>query len=620
MQRQNEITYMLVQQQMSATLPQRDITIFAGDPLQFVSFMRTFEHCIEERTSSYQDCLYFLEQYTRGQPRELVQSCLHMIPQQGYQTAKYRIATAYMDKAFGWPVIKAEDVQALQEFALFLRGCCNAMTEIQYMEELNIPSHMRHVIMKLPYKLRERWRSTACDIQERRGYRATFLDIVCFLENQVKVLSHPLFGDISDARPNTLKAVNTIKSLPRSNSKGSSFAATIAATNHTVTTEPTAYQIPKQPMAAKELSSESCLYCQELHPLFKCSRLSKVSQREKIEFLRGKGVCFGCLQAGHMTKECRNRLTCEECNLKHPTILHIHNKDKLKSKKGGKVLQTYAFLDPGSTATFCTSRFLKKLNLQGKRTNILLRTMGQEKVVESQVITGLEVSKLDENQFVELPETYTQETIPVSKGNIPTQQDIEKWKYLNDIRIPELDAEVEILIGTNAPKLMEPWEVINSEGDGPYAVRTLLGWVVNGPLRGNSGCCQRSCSTVYANRISIVRLEELLVSQYNQDFNEKSLEEKQEMSREDLRFMKILEKSTCIQDGHYCMDLPFKVDDITMPNNRCIVEQRIQGLKRRFEKNKTYQEEYTRFLTDMINSGYAEVVPQNQLDGKDGSV
>ena len=68
-----------------------------------------------------------------------------------------------MDKAFGWPVIKAEDVQALQEFALFLRGCCNAMTEIQYMEELNIPSQMRHVIMKLPYKLRERWRSTACD-------------------------------------------------------------------------------------------------------------------------------------------------------------------------------------------------------------------------------------------------------------------------------------------------------------------------------------------------------------------------------------------------------------------------------------------------------------------------
>lgn len=75
-----------------------------------------------------------------------------------------------------------------------------------------------------------------------------------------------------------------------------------------------------------------------------------------------------------------------------------------------------------------------------------------------------------------------------------------------------------------------------------------------------------------------------------------------------------------MQDSHYCMDLPFKMDGITMPNNWCIVEQRIQSLKMKFERNKTYQEEYTAFLTDMIDSGYAEVVPQDQLDGKDGSV
>jgi len=131
---------MLVQQQMSAALPQREITTFDGNPLQCTSFIRTFEHCVEEKTSTYQDCLYFLEQYTRGQPRELVRSCLHMTPQQGYQRAKgllkehfgneHKIATTYIHKVFAWPVVKAEDVQALNEFALFLRGCCNAMTEI----------------------------------------------------------------------------------------------------------------------------------------------------------------------------------------------------------------------------------------------------------------------------------------------------------------------------------------------------------------------------------------------------------------------------------------------------------------------------------------------------------
>lgn len=92
------------------------------------------------------------------------------------------------------------------------------------------------------------------------------------------------------------------------------------------------------------------------------------------------------------------------------------------------------------------------------------------------------------------------------------------------------------------------------------------------------------------------------------------------MSREDVRFMEIMEKSICRQDGHYCTDLPFKVDDITLPNNRCIAEQRIQSFKKKFERYKAYQEEYTAFLTEMIHSGYAEVVPQDQLGGRDGKV
>lgn len=70
---------------------------------------------------------------------------------------------------------------------------------------------------------------------------------------------------------------------------------------------------------------------------------------------------------------------------------------QLKSVKGDKVLQTYAFLDPGSTATFCTISCIKKLNLPGTKTHIMLRSMGQERVVESQILTGLEVSGLDSN-------------------------------------------------------------------------------------------------------------------------------------------------------------------------------------------------------------------------------
>ena len=68
MQRQNDITTLLVQQSLSSSLPPRDIPVFNGDPLQYQAFIRAFENGVEEKTSNFGDCLHFLEQYTRGQP------------------------------------------------------------------------------------------------------------------------------------------------------------------------------------------------------------------------------------------------------------------------------------------------------------------------------------------------------------------------------------------------------------------------------------------------------------------------------------------------------------------------------------------------------------------------
>lgn len=136
MQRQNEITTALVQQQYRMSLPPRDMPTFEGDPLHYRSFIKAFEQGVEEKAGKA-DCLYYLEQFTRGQPRELVHSCQHMAPEHGYVMAKellqkhfgnqYKIASAYMEKALAWQSIKSEDVKTLQAYSLFLRGCCNVI-------------------------------------------------------------------------------------------------------------------------------------------------------------------------------------------------------------------------------------------------------------------------------------------------------------------------------------------------------------------------------------------------------------------------------------------------------------------------------------------------------------
>lgn len=72
--------------------------------------------------------------------------------------------------------------------------------------------------------------------------------------------------------------------------------------------------------------------------------------REKIDFLKEKGVCFGCLKIGHMSKDCKSRLTCDVCNQNHPEILHIEQKDKGKktehTEQSEKATGSNAVLSP----------------------------------------------------------------------------------------------------------------------------------------------------------------------------------------------------------------------------------------------------------------------------------
>lgn len=58
---------------------------------------------------------------------------------------------------------------------------------------------------------------------------------------------------------------------------------------------------------------------------------------------------------------------------------------------------------------------MNRLNLMGKKLGILLRTMGQEKKVDSYKLSDLEVAGLDSDIFCDLPEIFTQRSMPVHR-------------------------------------------------------------------------------------------------------------------------------------------------------------------------------------------------------------
>lgn len=57
-----------------------------------------------------------------------------------------------------------------------------------------------------------------------------------------------------------------------------------------------------------------------------------------------------------------------------------------------------------------------------------------------------------------------------------------------------------------------------------------------------------------------------------------------------------------------------------MPNNHSVVVQRALALKRKFKRNPVFHQEYSDFMKDMIEKGYAVRVPENQLNCQDGKI
>lgn len=107
--------------------------------------------------------------------------------------------------------------------------------------------------------------------------------------------------------------------------------------------------------------------------------------------------------------------------------------------------------------------------------------------------------------------------MPVHQCNIPRQEDLDRWPHLRHIKILEINSGVDLLIGTNVPKALEPWDVVRSQDGGPYAVKTMLGWTVNGSLRDDR---KTDIFDVSVNRISVARLDELWERQMKADFPE----------------------------------------------------------------------------------------------------
>ena len=215
----------------------------------------------------------------------------------------------------------------------------------------------------------------------------------------------------------------------------------------------------------------------------------------------------------------------------------------VQHEESNKGIITFAMLHTCSQGTFATENLMNQLDINGIRTSTGIRTLIGHQKQSSYLLDGLSVSKLvlgpsEKAKWIRLPSTFTRKEIPVDQSEIATPAKLKQWKHLDRIsgKIGGNESiTAESLIGSHCLKASEPLEVLRSQENGPYAIRTALGWCVIGPIDMKDGkiiSCNRIAVTVASkggtarhhfaieDKCQEVGIQEMLMKLFMQDFAE----------------------------------------------------------------------------------------------------
>ena len=639
LQRQSDITFSIAKHQERAELPRRSIPVFDGSDITVYNrFIQDFQRTVEQKCNEPADCFYYLLQFTSGTAHKIVQSCNQRDSARGYKQAlktlqleygnEHHTALSYIEKLENWPAIKSEDGLALRDLAIFLQTCENNMLDMSILNQLNNPQQIMKVVMKLPLELRKAWRVKTLNLVEN-SFNVNFSDLVSFIQVQSKLVNMPVFGAIREY-------------VTKPSPSGFLSRKSLAISEPSEEEPPTRFE-----RTENKTPSGSCYFCKKLnHVLNQCHFFKELSYEDRLSFIRTNTLCFGCLREGHFSRGCTNRLNCDYCTKRHPTVLHaaptrVRENSEVPSKTPPRarmtnlcsnnglgppkensrqimcalmplrikvagtnnILSVYAALDTCSTACFIDEGILSQLGVCGEETSITVSTIEKcNSELTTKVVHNLELYDFDNRRRDVIPVVYSQRNWPFSSADVPRCTDLSD-KFSN-IHVPVIDGKISLIIGMNKPKLLKPLAVAESADSSLYLTQHLLGWAINGIV-------ERESKSHTVNRLNVQdssienQLNDLFIKDYIDDYTSHS-----KFSLDDLKWKAVMLNSiNKTADNHYEIDLPLK-ENITLPNNRSQVFHSFQSLVKKFKVNSILYKDYQDFMTMMLREGLRNGCPR----------
>ncbi|XP_064640944.1 uncharacterized protein LOC135495877 [Lineus longissimus] len=629
-------------------LPKKEPEVFKGDIFSYPSWKNSFNVLVEGRYPSAMDRLYYLGRYTAGDAKRCIKGLLDLNTCEAYAKAKQileerfgdrlKLSENFRNRLDKWPSVKPGDGKGMQELSDFLCECETAMTSLSNLSILNDAIEQRRVIDKLPRFMQERW-LTVVDKwrfgadsdgsgQVVNDSYPPFSRLVQFVKKHARIMSNPIL-DRSSSAPT--KSVVSVKPAQRSS---------FATGTETIT--------------EKATGPTKCVLCPKdnTHAIDSCVKFKNMSLSDRKEAVKKHGLCLGCLKWGHRVRDCKSKHKCKTCSRAHPTLLHDDSFKPVESTVhctessdvGSECLHTmivpvyvyhvddpsrevlvYTLLDDQSDTCFVSESVLEGIDKRGDSTYLKINTVLAEGVVPAERVTGLMVRGFGESAKISLPVVFSRKGIGACRSQIPRQTSAKQWRHLKGVA-PKImpyreDIEIGMLIGQNCARAIRPRQIVAGGEDDPYGVKTALGWGVVGRMdKLGSRLANSQDRFVYRTRTKEINPSDIL-QVLGQDFADTNDVDSHSLSVEDRLFIEKVSSGIKLRDdGHFEIPLPFREDQVRLPNNRVMAMKRTQSLKARIRKDAKYGEEYVKFMSKLIDAGQAERVPENELDLDNGSV
>ena len=222
-------------------------------------------------------------------------------------------------------------------------------------------------------------------------------------------------------------------------------------------------------------------------------------------------------------------------------------------------------------------------------------------------LVSLRVKGLSESATFSLPEVLVMKDLPDISSSIPRDSQLRSYEHLHGLHFPEVSEScVDLLIGAGAVQVHSVVDArVGSRRSQPTAFRTGVGWVLMGPDE-----LMPSNKERYFCLRDSGRLNDKMQQLFEQDFCEKSANNEFPLSVEDKLFLSKVGGSVTKLNGHYQIALLWRQECVTLPNNRVVAERRLVYLKRKFERDAEFFDQYKEKINELLRNGFARKVPQ----------